>query len=252
MDKTPKVFISYSHDSPQHKQWVASLGVRLRQNGVDAILDQWDLFPGEDIPAFMERQLSACDYALLVCTKRYVEKANSGQGGVGYEKMIVSSEMVQRMDVGKFIPIIRQAGTHEVPIFIKTKLFLDFSVDDEFEVVFDQLLRTIFRSTIQTKPPLGTPPSIDANRVQPARSKLDLPEHALKLFRRMVVIHDKDLKTWWKTRDLVELKILGRIFVENALVTLKSKGYIAQDGDGEWILTEQGKAVAIENGLVEL
>jgi len=87
--KSPIVFISYSHDSSEHKQWVANLGIRLRKNGVDAILDQWDLFPGDDVPSFMENKLSSCQYALLICTKRYVKKANAGIGGVGYEKMIV-------------------------------------------------------------------------------------------------------------------------------------------------------------------
>ena len=79
--KSPKVFISYSHDSSEHKQWVANLGIRLRQNGVDAVLDQWDLFPGEDIPSFMEKKLSSCDYAILICTKRYVKKANAQMRG---------------------------------------------------------------------------------------------------------------------------------------------------------------------------
>ena len=53
----PKVFISYSHDNPNHKQWVASLAIKLRENGVDAVLDQWDLYPGEDVPVFMEKNL---------------------------------------------------------------------------------------------------------------------------------------------------------------------------------------------------
>ena len=33
-----------------------------------------------------------------VCTKRYVEKANRGKGGVSYEKMIVSAELVKNLD----------------------------------------------------------------------------------------------------------------------------------------------------------
>jgi TIR domain-containing protein len=252
MTKTPKVFISYSHDTPPHKQWVASLAVRLRQNGVDAVLDQWDLFPGEDVPVFMERNLSDCNYALLICTKRYVEKANSGEGGVGYEKMIVSSEMIKNMDVGKFIPIIRQAGTHEVPIFIKTKLFLDFSADEDFEIVFDELLRTIFRSALQKKPPLGAPPKIVGGRVQQTESKIDLPEHAHKLFIRLVRLHDTGSKTWWKVDELIDPPALGRVAVEAGLVTLKSKGYVTQDKDRDWVLTESGKAIAIENGIVKL
>ena len=41
----PTVFISYSHDSKVHKQWVLELAQKLRQNGVDIIIDQWDLDP---------------------------------------------------------------------------------------------------------------------------------------------------------------------------------------------------------------
>jgi len=43
MSSPPKVFISYSHDSLEHKQWVHKVAVRLRESGIDAILDQWDL-----------------------------------------------------------------------------------------------------------------------------------------------------------------------------------------------------------------
>ena len=37
----PKVFISYSHDSPEHAQHVLELAERLRSDGVDAQLDQY-------------------------------------------------------------------------------------------------------------------------------------------------------------------------------------------------------------------
>ena len=42
----PKVFVSYSHDSQDHKDWVLKLATRLVANGVDVILDQWDLSLG--------------------------------------------------------------------------------------------------------------------------------------------------------------------------------------------------------------
>ncbi|HRD65515.1 MAG TPA: toll/interleukin-1 receptor domain-containing protein [Candidatus Competibacter sp.] len=82
----PKVFISYSHDSTEHKRWVLEFATTLRQRGVDAILDQWELKPGDDLPHFMETQLDQADFALMICTQKYVAKANAGAGGVGYEK----------------------------------------------------------------------------------------------------------------------------------------------------------------------
>ena len=30
----PKVFVSYSHDSPEHKKWVIDLSTRLMSNGL--------------------------------------------------------------------------------------------------------------------------------------------------------------------------------------------------------------------------
>ena len=66
---TPKVFISYSHDSQEHKKWVLDLATRLRNNGVDAIIDQWELRPGDDLPHFMETHLADSDYVVMVCCR---------------------------------------------------------------------------------------------------------------------------------------------------------------------------------------
>jgi hypothetical protein len=41
---SPKVFISYSHDSPAHEAKVLALANRLRRNGVDAIVEQYEPF----------------------------------------------------------------------------------------------------------------------------------------------------------------------------------------------------------------
>ena len=76
----PRVFVSYSHDSPAHKKSVLSFATTLRSRGVDAVLDQWDLKPGDDLLHFMETQLESCDFASMICTETYVQKANEGSG----------------------------------------------------------------------------------------------------------------------------------------------------------------------------
>ena len=55
----PLVFVSYSHDSDSHSDWVLQLATRLRSNGVDTILDRWNLQLGQDVAAFIEKGLSA-------------------------------------------------------------------------------------------------------------------------------------------------------------------------------------------------
>ena len=50
MDRTPpKVFISYSWDSDKHKDRVLELSDRLRREGVDCQIDQYEDFPSEAI-----------------------------------------------------------------------------------------------------------------------------------------------------------------------------------------------------------
>ena len=154
----PKVFLSYSHDSQEHKKWMLELATRLRSNGIDAIIDQFDLKPGDDVPHFMETNLESSDKILMVCTERYVEKANKGKGGVGYEKMIITSTLLKNIDENKIIPIIRQGYSVDLPTFIKTKLYINFSNSDDFETSFDDLVRTIHDSPLFEKPPIGNNP----------------------------------------------------------------------------------------------
>ena len=159
MPENPKVFISYSHDSPEHKRWVSELGAKLRHNGIDAILDQWDLGPGDEITFFIESGLRDSDRVLVICTDTYVSKANAGEGGVGYERMIVTAQLAQDLGTNKFIPIIRKAsGQEKTPTFLGTRVYIDFRNESQFDAEFERLLRELHREPIIKKPPLGKNP----------------------------------------------------------------------------------------------
>lgn len=155
----PVVFISYSHDSRDHKRWVAKLAEALRANHVEVIFDQWDLEPGDDVPKFMERAVKSADRVLMVCSEPYVRKANDGKGGVGYEAMIVTGELVRDLGTRKFIPVIRQtSGDPVVPDCVSTRLYLDFSDDGDFDTTLGELTKTLHQVVSLAKPPLGPDP----------------------------------------------------------------------------------------------
>lgn len=167
----PAVFISYSHDSQEHKRWVLDLATRLRSSGIDAILDQWELGPGSDLPQFMEQNLARSSRVLMICTERYVEKANAGMGGVGYEKMIVTADLLKRIGANHIIPILRQNGTVHLPTFLRTKLYINLSTNDLFESGMDELLRDILGAPLFVKPPLGSDPFEVTNGTAKATSQ---------------------------------------------------------------------------------
>lgn len=156
--KPPLVFLSYSHDSREHRLWVADLAARLRSKGVEVILDQLDLSPGEDITAFMEQGLAAADRVLVICTDEYTRKANAGEGGVGYEKMILTAELFRDLGTTKFIPVLRDRNSGEpMPRFMGTRKYIDLSDPDD-TASFDELLRELHRVPTATRPPLGRNP----------------------------------------------------------------------------------------------
>jgi len=154
-----RVFVSYSHDSEAHKTWVRSLATDLRGAGVDATLDQWDLKPGQDMSMFMQRGISESDRVVLVCTESYVKKAEAGSGGVGYERLILTAELVQNIDTKKFIPIVRNNRlTRKVPNFLGPRLYIDFSDDGLYIEKREELLRELLGVPANVKPALGPNP----------------------------------------------------------------------------------------------
>ena len=159
MADAPLVFISYSHDSPGHKQWVAELASRLRGDGIDVTLDQWELSLGDDVTLFMETALSGSKRVLCICTETYVRKANAGTGGVGYERMIVTAELVKDISTSKFIPVIRQSGgSAERPRFLETRFYVDLSNEEDFKEQYENLLRELHSVPPAEKPPVGRNP----------------------------------------------------------------------------------------------
>ncbi|MDB8710474.1 toll/interleukin-1 receptor domain-containing protein [Mediterraneibacter gnavus] len=144
MRKHPKLVISYSHDNEEHKAWVKKLATDLRQHmGVDVMLDQWDLRIGGDLSLFMEQGLSESSLMMCVCFDIYIQKANAGIGGSGYEKMILTTDLIQDTNVDYIIPVMRCNQNKKLPRFLGTKLYIDFSDDDMYLEKLEELTASV-------------------------------------------------------------------------------------------------------------
>lgn len=159
MTENPKIFISYSHDSDEHKVWVKKLATDLRQHmGVDVIFDQWDLRIGSDLSLFMEQGLNEASLIMCVCSDEYVRKANAGLGGSGYEKMILTTSLLKNSNIDYIIPIMRCNTDKVLPFFLGTKRYVDFSNDNNYLDRLGELVSRIYNEDIAQKPPLGVNP----------------------------------------------------------------------------------------------
>ena len=156
----PKCFISYSWDSECHRAWVRKLAEGLRAYHVDAILDQWGVQPGTDLAHFME-SAGRTDFVIVVCTPNYARKANEGEASVGYEKRIITAKLRKLHPEDRaIIPVLRTGGTNAIPTFLVDLAYLDFTIDDDFDVRLKDLVRAIFEEPEYVPPPLGSKPDL--------------------------------------------------------------------------------------------
>lgn len=247
---TPIVFISYSHDSPEHKAWVMELAVKLRNKGVDSVLDQWSLGPGADLTHFMETNLAKADRVLMICTDKYVEKANAGSGGVGYEKMIVTAGLLKQIDSRKVIPIVKQAGHTTLPTFLGTKYYLNFSSPSQYEYAFDELIRDLHGAPLYVAPPVAPNPFDPKVAAAPAAPVQRTGDGLAKVMTVIVRIFEGSTNDIVMYDDLYRNVDMSRIMMDMFLNEAANKGLVSKTQSGNFSLTQRGKVYALENDLV--
>lgn len=156
---SPRVFISYTRTSDEHAAWVESLATMLRANGIDARLDKWHLRTGMDLPQFMCNEIALADRVLIVSNDQYAERADGRLGGVGWEIMLISGDLLTRSaEDSKYLVIARTRDLrHGVPMFLKAKLVIHWPDSASDEQCRELLLRELYNQ-MPSAPPLGPPP----------------------------------------------------------------------------------------------
>src|SRR5579859_5309870 len=165
----PQAFLSYAWEGDSHSIWVFNLAKRLQEmSGVRVILDQCDLPPGSERLAFMERSVESSDFVILICTPTYAEKANSRDGGVGYESMVIAGALAKQIKTRKFIPVLRSGDwDSSLPTYIGSKTGVDLHGDPYSEIQYEQLFRALHGEPLQL-PPVGPKPTLSSILTQPS------------------------------------------------------------------------------------
>jgi len=160
----PKAFISYSWSTPGHRNRIRSYAERLVSDGVEVVLDQWDLSEGQDKNSFMEKMVTdkSVSHVLIFSDQEYAQKADNRKAGVGTESQIISQEIYDKVDQKKFIPIVceqQEDGEPYLPVFLKSRIWIDFSSPESENENWERLLRVLYGRPIHEKPAIGKPPS---------------------------------------------------------------------------------------------
>jgi hypothetical protein len=143
--RVPRVFISYSHESVKHAARVLELAQRLRADGIDCWIDQFEQGPSEGFPRWMQQQIARSDIVLLVCTETYrrrfdgMEEHSKGLG-VNFEGYLILQELYDAATRNrKFIPVLLSPATREnIPMVLRGTL--SFEIPSSYEVLVSRIL----------------------------------------------------------------------------------------------------------------
>jgi tetratricopeptide (TPR) repeat protein len=154
----PKVFISYSHDSREHSNHVRELSDRLRADGIDCALDQYEFPPSEGWPRWMDKQMRDTDFVLMICTETYYHRVmgeeEQGKGlGVRWEGHLIYQQLYDQQTVNaKFIPVLLESGAADyVPAPLQGVAHYPVYNEDGYE----DLYRYLTQQPRFPKPALG-------------------------------------------------------------------------------------------------
>lgn len=172
----PRVFISYSHDSEEHRAVVLSLCERLRKDGISADLDQYVKgTPSVGWPRWMRDRLQNSDFVILVCTENYYQRfwGEAAEGrGVSFEGAIVTQDLYGRHGENtKFIPVtLAKDASKFVPEQLRATTSYELTSEVAYQALYDYLLG---QSGIEPAS-VGEP----RRRARPRGSPLEFPQQA--------------------------------------------------------------------------
>lgn len=166
---TEEVFISYSHDSEEHVTRVRELSDRLRGEGVDCVLDQYEVCPPEGWQRWMDIKIRDSQFVLLICTdsyyKRVMGEEEKGRGlGVKWEGNLIYQHIYHSDTLNtKFIPVIfSEEHTNCIPTPLLGATRYSLASDDGYE----DLYRRLTNQVLHSKPGLGKRRSLPARPIK--------------------------------------------------------------------------------------
>lgn len=172
----PLVFISYSHDSAEHLERVLNLADRLRVDGVDANVDQYETVPSVGWPAWTGNQITNANFVIIVCTPTYFRRsANQESPGVGLGVCWESKIILQLLYDGqgeneKFIPVLFDSTDIEsIPLELRSTVCYKLYEPDGY----DALYRRLTHQAYTPKPAMG-----HIKALQPRERRFTVPDAA--------------------------------------------------------------------------
>jgi hypothetical protein len=152
----PRVFLSYNKST--EALWVSGLHEFLKSQGIDSIVDRWDLKLMTDLETWMRVEIMRADKVVIISDEAYAAKADRREGGVGYETAIIEAELKRSSRQEKYLAVIRSVSpTSGTPAYLQGRFVIHCPTDAHTPAVYQTILRALY-DTSEVSPPSGPAP----------------------------------------------------------------------------------------------
>lgn len=187
--KPVRVFISYSHDSPEHMEHVLAFANNLRAHGIDSVVDRYF----EDTlnmrwADWMNQQIETADFVLVVATPSYSQRlkpADVGSPGAGanFEGAVITQHLYNLHGHNdKFFAIyFGDANRTSIPTVLEGFPNYDVSTDNGYTKLYRRLtnqpgfvpppLGAVINPALLYSPPV--PPPVASPHQQAAKDRVE-------------------------------------------------------------------------------
>jgi hypothetical protein len=185
--RSRRVFISYAYNSADHTDAVQRFWVFLRAHGVDARLDRSAEDRRRDWPLWMQEQVDAADFVLVMASPAYRRRAEGraipGEGrGVQFEASLLRDLVMQDKELWreKILPVLLPGtGVEDIPRWLGPYSNSRYVVTDYTVAGVEELLRVLTGQAAYPEPVLGPVPTLSPRFAIPASVlRHDVDTHA--------------------------------------------------------------------------
>ncbi|MFN0102978.1 MAG: toll/interleukin-1 receptor domain-containing protein [Bryobacteraceae bacterium] len=210
----PKVFIS--HATADKARFVLEFATRLRSNGVDAWVDQWEMNPGDSmVDKIFEEGLKDCQAIVVVLSEHSVQSK--------WVREELNAAVVRKIEKAtRLIPV--RLDRCEVPECLRATIWQDIPNLQEYGEPFSRILNAIYRQ--YEKPLLGPAPHY-IHEATPLAADLAAIDLTLLLeMGRMVVAQGGSFDMSVDAGDLYNKAGLTKEAITESQDMLRVRGYI--------------------------
>jgi hypothetical protein len=160
----PTVFVSYAHESDEHREQVLRFATFLRASGITAELDLWSEHARRDWSAWAIEQITSADFVIVVASERYRQWGDGG-GPVDRHRGVQSETALLRelvysdraASLPRILPVVLPGHrVDQIPLFLQPHTASHYMVSSFTTAGAERLLRVILERPGHLTPPVGS------------------------------------------------------------------------------------------------